>query len=176
MPVRLAAQGALQRFECTDCGRHWTRKYRPLRYGTPQCLACLAQPPQALTAERACATCGVPFALQGPNSRYCSAACGARAERQRRDADNRVRKGRDDLRRARLLGAVREPIDRRAVFDRDGWRCGLCGGSIDQAAQHPDPLSASLDHVLPLARGGSHTYSNVQAAHLRCNVAKGARA
>lgn len=40
---------------------------------------------------------------------------------------------------------------------------------------YPNPLSASLDHVVPLAWGGEHTAANVQLAHLKCNVAKGAR-
>lgn len=61
------------------------------------------------------------------------------------------------------------------IFERDGWRCGLCGEGIDPAAAYPDPLSASLDHVVPLSLGGHHVPGNVQAAHLSCNVRKGNR-
>lgn len=61
------------------------------------------------------------------------------------------------------------------IFERDGWRCGLCGEGIDPAAAYPDPLSASLDHVVPLSLGGHHIPDNVQAAHLSCNVRKGNR-
>jgi 5-methylcytosine-specific restriction endonuclease McrA len=60
------------------------------------------------------------------------------------------------------------------VFERDGWTCGLCSEPVDPALSWPDPQSASLDHVLPLSRGGSHTMANVQLAHLGCNVEKGA--
>jgi hypothetical protein len=39
--------------------------------------------------------------------------------------------------------------------------------------RHPDRMSVSLDHVVPLSRGGSHSWENVRCAHLSCNVAKG---
>jgi 5-methylcytosine-specific restriction endonuclease McrA len=36
-------------------------------------------------------------------------------------------------------------------------------------------MSVSLDHVIPLSRGGNHEPGNVQCSHLACNVRKGAR-
>lgn len=66
-----------------------------------------------------------------------------------------------------------ESFSPRAVFDRDGWVCGICCGSIDPEVRYPDPLSVSLDHVVPLSKGGHHTRANTQAAHLKCNVDKG---
>lgn len=79
-------------------------------------------------------------------------------------------------RKARMVTPMAERrVDRLAVFERDGWVCGLCGGKVDPELRHPDPLSASLDHVLPLALGGLHEWGNVQCSHLRCNTAKGAR-
>jgi hypothetical protein len=68
-------------------------------------------------------------------------------------------------------GPVEQFTDRE-VFERDGWRCGLCGGAVNPALRHPDPLSASLDHRTPIAKGGGHTRANVQCAHLRCNLSK----
>jgi len=34
------------------------------------------------------------------------------------------------------------------------------------------PLSASIDHIIPVALGGTHTRSNVQITHLFCNLHK----
>lgn len=82
----------------------------------------------------------------------------------------------DATRRARKIGAtVGEPFTNGEIFERDGWRCGLCGDGIDQARAWPDPGSASLDHVLPLSKGGAHSRENVQASHLGCNVSKNNR-
>lgn len=80
-----------------------------------------------------------------------------------------IRKRRDK----RIASAsVREDIDRRVVFGRDDWTCNICGGPIPQDAAYPDPLSAQVDHVVPLSQGGDHSYENVAAAHMRCNLAK----
>lgn len=67
-------------------------------------------------------------------------------------------------------------FDYREVFERDGWVCGICTEPVDPEATWPDPLSASLDHVVPVSRGGVHVPENAQCAHLVCNVQKGARA
>ena len=40
---------------------------------------------------------------------------------------------------------------------------------------YPHPRSASLDHIEPLSLGGQHVHSNVQLAHLDCNMAKSNR-
>ena len=62
------------------------------------------------------------------------------------------------------------PVD---VYERDGWICGICDEPVDKNLKWPDPLSPSLDHVQPLSKGGHHVLSNVQLAHLECNVRKG---
>ena len=75
----------------------------------------------------------------------------------------------------RTRGGQVEPIDAAIIFERDGWACRICGLPVDSALPYPDPMSKSLDHVMPLSRGGSHTPANVQLAHLFCNLSKGAR-
>ena len=77
--------------------------------------------------------------------------------------------------RMRGPGGTVERIDPQRIYERDGWICQLCLEPIDPARPHPDGLSASLDHVIALAAGGTHTHGNVQASHLNCNVRKGAR-
>lgn len=59
---------------------------------------------------------------------------------------------------------------RQAIFERDGWRCQLCGAPIAPELTFPHPGSASIDHRDP---DGPHDPSNWQAAHLGCNVEKG---
>ena len=70
----------------------------------------------------------------------------------------------------------RETADRFVVADRDGWQCWLCTEAIDPQLKYPDPGSLSVDHVVPLAQLGPHAYRNVRAAHLTCNVKRGAPA
>lgn len=76
-------------------------------------------------------------------------------------------------RRAREKGARgSEVVFRRKVFDRDDWTCRLCLKPLDREAKVPHPLAPTLDHILPLALGGEHVYSNIQAAHFLCNSRK----
>lgn len=76
-------------------------------------------------------------------------------------------------RRARLNGAVSERVDRLVVFARAGWRCVLCGRPTPRALIGTGSLQRpTLDHIVPLSRGGSHTYANVQCACLSCNSRK----
>ena len=108
-----------------------------------------------------CAYCSDVFVLD-PKKRcqlrrkYCSPSCTRDAGKARR--------------RVARLGNGTEFIDRSVVFERDGWMCGLCDEPVDRSLKWPDPRSVSLDHVVPISRGGTHTYDNVQCSHLDCNV------
>lgn len=73
-------------------------------------------------------------------------------------------------RRARRRQAHSTPFRRQAIFERDAWRCHLCGTRIKPTLRYPHPLSASIDHLVPLSAGGAHAPENVRAAHLTCNV------
>lgn len=78
-------------------------------------------------------------------------------------------------RRARRMANGVVPYKRQDIFVRDSGVCGICGDSIDAALKRPDPLSFSIDHILPISLGGADCAENVQAAHLACNVKKGNR-
>lgn len=79
-------------------------------------------------------------------------------------------------RRAHLRGAESENISLEYIHKRDGGRCQLCGKKVNMKLKHPDPMSPSLDHIVPLAKGGSNLRTNVQLTHWICNVQKGTRA
>tara|TARA_Y100001958_G_scaffold138805_1_gene112264 strand:+ start:735 stop:1565 length:831 start_codon:yes stop_codon:yes gene_type:complete len=46
---------------------------------------------------------------------------------------------------------------------------------IDRTLRYPEPLSASLDHIVPLSKGGENSAENFQASHLVCNISIGNR-
>jgi 5-methylcytosine-specific restriction endonuclease McrA len=49
-------------------------------------------------------------------------------------------------------------------------RCSICGGHIDKSLKTPHPLSAELEHVVPLSCGGAaYRRENLAIAHRRCN-------
>ena len=51
--------------------------------------------------------------------------------------------------------------------------CGICGRPVDKSLKFPNPMSACVDHIVPIARGGHPSaLNNLQLAHLACNRAK----
>lgn len=74
----------------------------------------------------------------------------------------------ENRRRARKMAAFVAPVDTDAIYARDGGICQLCGTPVQRTA-------ATLDHIVPLSRGGTHEPANVQIAHGPCNSRKGNR-
>lgn len=89
-----------------------------------------------------------------------------------------TKKGREAYRkgqqtyRARKRGAVTESFNNSEIYERDNWLCGICGNPVNSGLEWPHPGSPTLDHIIPLSRGGNHTRGNVQLAHMHCNLVK----
>lgn len=68
----------------------------------------------------------------------------------------------------------------RAQFDRNKRKifktqtiCGICGKPVDFSLKYPHPLSPTVDHIIPIAKGGHPSdISNLQLAHFQCNRLK----
>lgn len=70
-------------------------------------------------------------------------------------------------------------ISRLTLAKRDGLVCGICGDTVNLELDYwnpdtgwPDPEYVSIDHIVPLSKGGTNDLSNLQLAHLVCNVRK----
>jgi hypothetical protein len=113
--------------------------------------------------EVVCGECGTVFIGKHPSARWCSTTCATRHW-------GRVKSRR---RKPRITAL---PYTDRQIYIRDKWRCHICGKRISQNTKWPDPLSPSIDHLVPLSLGGADEPSNVAAAHLSCNRAKGVSA
>lgn len=51
--------------------------------------------------------------------------------------------------------------------------CAICGKPVDKTLKYPHPLSATVDHIIPIARGGHpSSLDNLQLAHFTCNRQK----
>jgi hypothetical protein len=135
-----------------------------------------------------CLTCGVIFAARAGGQRAVRATCSDACFRRWRAALEVIRhanlsgeqlaahRARRSARRAVTQGAlVVETFAPTEVFQRDNWLCGLCGEPVDQTLKYPDPMSASLDHVIPISLGGEHSRANTRCSHLICNIRRGNR-
>ena len=113
----------------------------------------------------ACCRCGSSVVVDraaGYNglNRYCSRSCAK--------ADGR------DRRRALKRSAMVAPVYRHRIFTRDGWRCQLCGRKVHRTKSVPHDRAPTIDHIIPLALGGTHEPANCQTACFLCNATKSA--
>ena len=103
-----------------------------------------------------------PPSMQSPRYR-------TEMDRRKRVSSNTSRHERRARGEARI--ELFDPLD---IYVRDEWMCQICGTEVDRGVLYPDSRSATLDHVVPLSRGGDHTPENTVLAHLRCNLVKSA--
>lgn len=153
--------------DCVQCGETFTSARDDARFCAKRCSSAW----QRAHAKPGCsvAGCSRPLRAKGMcNTHY-------RKDRgEKPPAWNDARRDAYHRRRAQKAGTSNgEPVRLAEIAERDGHRCHLCRKKVPSKAW-PHPLSASLDHVIPLSKGGPHEPSNVRLAHLRCNVEKGA--
>ena len=177
---------------CQACGAAFQRPGRAQK----RCDGCRAS---RRLRSKPCLTCGVEFPARSGSKGYCSKQCANRATSDvlrwlvcecgqafvgigknpgrcwdcRCNFKKQNNCHQNSLRRTRMAQVEYERVNRLAVFERDGWMCKLCGEPTERETTRM-PMSATLDHVVPVVHGGGHTMQNLQCAHFKCNGAKGA--
>lgn len=89
----------------------------------------------------------------------------------------------DRLRRLGRAGERRDVISLNAVIERDNGICYLCGCKTNKDDSWHDvngyfvcgDTYPTRDHVIPLVKGGTHTWDNVRLACHKCNSIKNAK-
>lgn len=186
---------------CTDCGSLFHKsksKIRPSRTNRLVCPQCehilsiihnneksaeLKVKRDLLNAEKTarkiyekekakhqiCEYCGKEFS--GRKRKYCSDIC---MKKQSSATKSHIR-------RLRIQNKPHDNIPLRKLEERDKCICWLCGGKTNRTDRiihdcwyEAGPTHPSIDHVIPLAKGGTHTWNNVRLAHWKCNSLRGA--
>lgn len=158
---------------CEQCGRNY--------HGSPASKYCCGRCAYKANQEqkrrdyvpkpdfdKRCHWCGAEFTTNRPTVKYCGDQCSLKAFRASKRSGNHRR---NVMKRRQFVARVNVAD----VYQRDGWACQICGSPVDPNAQYPDPMSASLDHIVPISRGGTHEPSNVRLTHWICNCVRGNR-
>jgi 5-methylcytosine-specific restriction endonuclease McrA len=181
-----------RRFCSRECSFQWQKSFAAQRVAMPKPLRCctscdkpvgsrqfLCTPCKGVKAsvstyvakqkvERSCEGCSVP--IKGTAAKRL---CGLCIRKKARSKNRHLRKHRD---RARHFGVRYEPVSALAVFDRDGWRCQVCGVKTPSRLRgSSDPKAPELDHRIPISKGGDHAWNNLQCCCRACNGSKGSR-
>jgi len=175
-------QLAVQQAEVRKMEHDWYRLMHPPKNSYSE------QHEAFLNRTGVCEICGKPYTVRefveacglklARDCGVCSDEC--RKEKTRRSI-RKSHRGRQDSHRyrARKYGCAYDPsVKLKKLVDRNGLRCALCGGMCDwndhSWSKYSGPMYPSIDHIIPMSKGGGHVWENVQVAHIICNSEKGA--
>lgn len=146
---------------CMWCGRIWQSRNADARYCSGSCRRAdrgfhpVVKKPRRVRGV--CSTCGAAC------EHFVCASCKYEVKRMHRRIYNNRRRGAQGY----------SKYKKREIAVRDGWLCHLCGGSVAPhlwGSSHPD--APTIDHLVPVSRGGFDTDDNVKLAHRICNMRK----
>lgn len=123
-----------------------------------------------------CVVCGKEIIKKRKN-RYCCKQCMEKAHRKEKEE----KRYKAIMKRRRDYG-----ISVLGLYRRDNGVCYICGGLCDVNDKETKIINGkqvikcgnnypSIDHVIPLAKGGTDTWDNIALAHRICNTIKGAK-
>ena len=123
------------------------------------------------TITKECACCGKEFKTTRTAQVYCCKQCANKAQ-------NKVH----ELKRERHIknnGLIDKDITLLKLFEREKGICYLCGCECDyNDCETTDNVFIvgktypSIDHIIPISKGGTHSWDNVKLAHVSCNSKK----
>lgn len=171
--VREEQRTSIPLCEWPECARDAiAHKLCTMHYQRAKAMGTFTSPWEVWYAPKRCPECLDDFVIGDFQKEFCSRKC--------YDA-NYVKNNPD---RMWLYGARRRKhqqltsdgsVKYRDVVDQSEGICYLCQGELDYSLSYPDPHSPSLDHVVPLSRGGRHVLDNCAITHLHCNLRKGTK-
>ena len=168
-PCRRTRRGSSQMTNCASCGRAFEAARTKRGYRKTCSSSCRMAAVRAglVAQERELRDHPCPRCLRPVWGLHARRLCeGCKAERTRFH---------DRVKNTRRRGASHpESLSLEEIGHRDGWRCHLCGRSVDRLLRSPHPRSATVDHLVPVSADGDDAPENTRLAHRNCNVRRGA--
>ena len=126
-----------------------------------------------------CHNCGQAFMSgSSPERLFCSTKCKIEREHIQKE---KKRIYQNNVHEHRLDKCIERDnsISLKELYRRDNGICWLCGKQCDwndikktKKTMIAGEMYPSIDHVIPIAKGGQHVWSNVRLAHRKCNYEK----
>lgn len=179
--ARCTTCGTKKEYACSTIRTAWFRD-------VIQCKRCISRQTEKRLAEKTaksferkqikgkqiefavCRQCGALFPLSGGRKIFCSDEC------MRKYGNSQGSYKRDKRIKERTKD---KDITLEKLYERDGGRCYLCGCKCDWddceregGAFIAGDKYPSIEHVVPLSKGGEHSWENVKLACRRCNYLK----
>lgn len=158
---------------CLGCSDPFVKSHHYTRFCSRSCAT-----RYSLTGQ--CTDCAARDDVTGRQVPLCPVCRKTRkAARQRRWLDAHPNRANDHYvaktrrRRALKAGLLSEPYTLSEIAERDGYLCGWCWLPVNMILSGLERWGPTIDHVIPISRGGPDTKVNVQLMHRVCNETKG---
>lgn len=150
---------------CEICGKQFVsdRPWRKYCGSTCQNRSAHGKGPYREPYTTKCVVCGNEFEAVKRNAKTCSQHCRealARIDRNRR------------YKNLKRLGKFDESVTLENVYKKFNGICQGCGKKLTFECSCLSDNYPSIDHVIPLSKGGVHEWQNVQLLCRRCNCIK----
>lgn len=155
---------------CEYCGISFYSKNKHQKFCSLKCASTYNNKHKHMITKN-CEYCGKIYEVSVNNaySRCCSLKCTyALYSKNNRDKCNQ--KAHRYL--TRKMKQFIEDVSLEYLYHRDKGVCGICGERVNLKYKYPHPLSPSIDHIIPISKGGFHSKNNCQLAHFVCNSTK----
>jgi hypothetical protein len=121
---------------------------------------------------RNCIICGMRYIAKNYNQLCCSRECSKKHTNHITEVNRRHK--------IRENGKIDYNISLNGLIKRDKNVCHICGGRCNIHDAVTDERGnfivgedyPTIDHVMPVSKGGTHTWNNIKLAHKRCNESK----
>ena len=127
-----------------------------------------------------CKECGTKYhwTMYWMNTSACCVECKNKREtkqkrkgRQQRKSNPNYTRTKNHKQRAKHYGVKYERVNIELIFVRDEYKCKGCGTNVVRCKKYK-PNQATIDHMIPLSRGGTHTWDNLITLCHQCNSSK----
>jgi 5-methylcytosine-specific restriction endonuclease McrA len=149
---------------CPICEKEFTAKNRATKYCSKTCRERARKGKgKYKKIPITCVVCGKEFVTDREDRKTCSRAC--RLARDRISRNSRY----DELKER---GEFDESVTLINVYNAFKGKCQACGKELSFETGWLENDYPSIDHIKPLAKGGTHTWDNVQLLCRGCNCKK----
>lgn len=152
---------------CIECNKKFYARYRNKIFCSDKCSSSHQRSKIIINRpkyKKNCKHCGKEFITTRSNAKYCTNECSKKYNWRIAEAirDKRIR----------MNGEVHWDITLEKLVIRDKNICYLCNEEVHMDKHYNHNMYGSIDHVVPLAKGGTHTWNNIKLAHRICNSIK----
>lgn len=151
---------------CQYCGKEFETKRAGKKYCSSHCSTIASKRRRKPLKEfytAQCVVCGSSFETNRSNSKTCSDKC-------RKQLSSIERNGR--YKHLKVSGRFDQSVTLNNVYDRFSGICQICGKHLTFDCSCISDDYPSIDHIIPLSKGGSHEWKNVQLLCRKCNYTK----